>query len=76
MYDEKILIANNKKMFRNGQCIQCGDCIDVCPVKAASLNGATIINTEECIGGGLCAKHYPSDAMSLKEVRPAEFVPE
>ncbi|MBW1869201.1 MAG: 4Fe-4S binding protein, partial [Deltaproteobacteria bacterium] len=35
-----------------------------------------IVNTEKCMGCGLCTVTCPEEAISFDEVRPAEFVPE
>jgi NAD-dependent dihydropyrimidine dehydrogenase PreA subunit len=35
-----------------------------------------VIDPEKCMGCGLCLVTCPEDALSLKEVRPADFVPE
>ena len=47
------------------KCTGCGDCVDVCPVEALSLeNGKAVVN-DECIDCGVCVDECPSGAFSL-----------
>jgi len=49
-------------------CINCGKCVDVCPVEAISQNenDVEIIN-ELCLGCGICLRNCPSDAMKFEK---------
>ena len=41
-------------------CDQCGACAQVCPVEAISqVNGAYLIDSDECIGCGTCVDECP-----------------
>jgi anaerobic carbon-monoxide dehydrogenase iron sulfur subunit len=46
-------------------CIQCGDCIEVCPVMAISRNksGVVFINKKTCIGCFNCVGVCPTNTM-------------
>lgn len=48
-------------------CIGCGDCLEVCPIDALSLdNGLAAVDEEWCIGCGLCVTKCPKGAAKLK----------
>ena len=53
----------------NGElCEECSSCVDICPMKAISLDdgeGTAAVNKSLCIGCGLCAYHCPVDAISM-----------
>ena len=49
-------------------CLGLGDCVDVCPVNAISLNKDKMIaeiDPEKCIGCGLCVEECPNDLIEL-----------
>ena len=47
-------------------CQACGNCIDVCPFNALSLNNDHIlINWEKCMGCGVCIDKCPNNALKL-----------
>ena len=66
------------------ECTDCGLCLDNrCPVEAISmkefpgLDGErSFTDVEECIGCGLCVLSCPTDARTMKLVRPPEHIPE
>ncbi len=49
----------------SNDCVQCGACVDECPVSAIS-EGADIyvIDADTCIDCGACAGSCPSEAIS------------
>ncbi|MGQ9653375.1 MAG: 4Fe-4S binding protein [Thermodesulfobacteriota bacterium] len=57
-------------------CSACESCLDRCYFGAVSMEGDTaMVAPERCMGCGLCAVICPTEAITLKEVRPPEFVP-
>jgi ferredoxin len=58
-------------------CTACGLCADICPVNAlGSEDGDTVLlDVDACIGCGLCTSVCPVGAVTLVEVRPADFIP-
>ncbi len=64
------------------RCTGCGDCLDVCPVEAISMNnGKAWIDSETCLACEACAQVCPMDAIcpsiiTLPAVSaPAEIMP-
>jgi NAD-dependent dihydropyrimidine dehydrogenase PreA subunit len=65
------------------KCRGCRTCIDMrCPVGAIQMKyypefgeERTYINTDECIGCGLCVITCPANARTMKLVRPPEYIP-
>lgn len=48
------------------KCTGCGDCVEVCPLEAISLNdGKAVIDEDTCTECGLCVDECPNDAISL-----------
>jgi len=47
-------------------CIGCGDCVEVCPFKAVSLNGSSVVNYIACMGCGVCVSGCEQGAISLR----------
>lgn len=58
-------------------CLFCGQCADICPMKAITSDGETPsqVNSEVCIGCGICAMTCPSESIRLIEVRTEDFIP-
>jgi NAD-dependent dihydropyrimidine dehydrogenase PreA subunit len=53
-------------------CIQCGDCVDRCPMEAImELDETTEVTADKCIGCGLCVSVCPEEAIALTEVSAA-----
>ncbi|MHA1489134.1 MAG: ATP-binding protein [Promethearchaeota archaeon] len=50
-------------------CINCGTCVDRCPVEAITLEECAIVDREKCLGCGLCTSVCPEEAiiMHLRE---------
>jgi ferredoxin len=59
-------------------CSSCGVCTDRCYFGAINQEGdePATVHQEKCLGCGLCQVTCPSDAISMKEVRGTDFVPE
>lgn len=59
-------------------CTGCGMCVDRCYFGAVTQEGddPAMIAKDKCMGCGLCQVTCPSDAISMTEVRPKDFVPE
>ncbi len=48
-------------------CSGCGDCADICPMKAIEMNDDMAeIDDARCIGCGVCAYHCPTGALALE----------
>jgi Pyruvate/2-oxoacid:ferredoxin oxidoreductase delta subunit len=58
-------------------CIFCGQCAEICPMKAITSDGETPSNVDAqmCIGCGICATNCPSKSIKLIEVREEGFIP-
>jgi Pyruvate/2-oxoacid:ferredoxin oxidoreductase delta subunit len=59
-------------------CTACESCPERCYFEAITMDSAgetAVIEGEKCMGCGLCLVICPTDAISLKEVRPEDFVP-
>ena len=49
------------------KCIGCGNCVDICPFGALSLEGDKVVVNEKCTGCGACIEACPALALSLRE---------
>lgn len=47
-------------------CTLCGDCEEICPMEAISLEDEIIIDLSRCIGCGVCESKCPEEAMHMK----------
>ncbi len=57
------------------ECIACGDCEDICPMKAVKVEQIAKINEAICIGCGVCVTHCSVGAMAF-ERRPESELPQ
>ena len=57
-------------------CSACGTCLDRCFFSAIEEQvDAMAVIAEKCMGCGLCQVTCPEDAITLKAVRPEDFIP-
>jgi NAD-dependent dihydropyrimidine dehydrogenase PreA subunit/DNA-binding MarR family transcriptional regulator len=59
-------------------CSSCETCLERCYFDAIRMEGendTVVVDSEKCMGCGLCLVTCPDEALSLKEVRPEDFVP-
>jgi ferredoxin len=47
------------------KCTGCGDCVDVCPVEAISVEKGKVVINEECVECGACVSTCKNEALSL-----------
>ena len=59
-----------------GLCTACESCVDVCPMKAISVEKVAFADPEKCIGCGLCISSCPEEALSLVGRSPVPEVPD
>lgn len=51
------------------KCTGCGNCIDICPVQAISMQDEqAVINSDKCAGCGVCVDECPNDAIYKREL--------
>jgi len=62
----KFLNAMFESIIDEEMCVNCGSCVDRCPVEAISLEDFAIVNRNKCLGCGLCANVCTEEAISLK----------
>jgi Pyruvate/2-oxoacid:ferredoxin oxidoreductase delta subunit len=56
------------------ECIGCGSCADICPVKAVEMvDGRPVVDLDWCLGCGVCAPACPAGVITL--VRRSEIEP-
>jgi len=57
-------------------CTGCETCSERCFFDAIAVNDdLAVVNGEKCMGCGVCTVSCPTEALRLKEVRAADFVP-
>lgn len=58
------------------QCVGCGECIDICPVQAVTLeDDLAVVDEKWCIGCGVCATRCEYDALRIEYREDREKVP-
>ncbi len=58
------------------ECTACGQCEEVCPMKAIDIDDTAQINAEWCIGCGLCVSSCDDEAILLIKRIPLPDVPD
>ena len=57
------------------ECTGCGECVEICQIKAIELDDSiAVLRRERCIGCGVCASNCPVDTIVMKR-RQEETVP-
>ncbi len=52
--------------INNEKCTGCGQCVDVCPVEAITMNDDKAkIDQETCIECGACVSECPNEAIEM-----------
>jgi Pyruvate/2-oxoacid:ferredoxin oxidoreductase delta subunit/predicted transcriptional regulator len=65
-----------KAVVDHDLCTGCETCLERCFFDAIAVNdNLAVVNAEKCMGCGVCAASCPTEALRLKEVRAADFVP-
>ena len=65
--------------IKTEQCVGCGDCLEICPMDAISLQEEVAVrNAQACIGCGLCVSLCSSEALEMvlrdePQVPPHDF---
>jgi ferredoxin len=73
-----ITVANSnfKAVVEPDSCIGCGECVDICQVKALSMmDDKTVVERSLCLGCGNCVSLCPSGSVSLErcsDTKPPE----
>lgn len=51
-------------------CVACGSCVKVCPVKAITIFKGirAVVDQDKCVGCGKCARECPASVIKLIEV--------
>ena len=64
------VIKRRKASVQQSDCVACGCCVKVCPMKAIEIvKGVTAqVNTERCVGCGRCAAECPASVINMAEV--------
>jgi Pyruvate/2-oxoacid:ferredoxin oxidoreductase delta subunit len=66
-------LQTKKVRFSEPACVQCGQCIERCPLKLFSLRDGELRNdASRCIGCALCVTGCPSGALSLETLSEKE----
>jgi len=59
-----------KAVVEQKDCVACGCCVKVCPLKAIEILRGVMaqVNEEKCVGCGKCAKECPASVIVIAEV--------
>lgn len=54
-------------VFNQKSCVNCGECVSRCPVKAITMEGGgPKANPQQCLGCGICAEICASESISMR----------
>ena len=58
-----------KAQVESAECVACGCCVKVCPVRAIGIDrGITArVDRDKCVGCGKCAAECPASVITLQE---------
>ncbi len=57
------------------RCIACGECVEVCPFGAMSVDEVAAVNQARCVGCGVCVVTCPQEALHLTRRPGSEVEP-
>lgn len=59
-----------KAIVEQKDCVACGCCVKVCPLKAIKIVKGVMaqVDEEKCVGCGKCAKECPASVIVISEV--------
>lgn len=66
-----MVVRKKRKAFVNqSDCVACGCCEKVCPVKAITVFKGIMarVDFDKCVGCGKCAKECPASVIGIQEV--------
>ncbi len=67
-FDVERALAESKRCFSCGTCIQCDNCAHYCPDLAVKREaGGYVVLTDYCKGCGICVKECPTGSMKMIE---------
>ena len=64
-------IRKNRRAFvEQRDCVACGCCAKVCPMKAIQIYRGlyALVDEDKCVGCGRCAKECPATVIEIREV--------
>lgn len=69
-----LVTSNYYPVIDHNACLDCGQCVEVCPTRALSLKeGHLEWSVKKCIGCGLCIGKCPSEALRMVKKAPSEI---
>ena len=72
----KFMVSYYRAAIDPDECLNCGECVEGCPMDAISENDGTFrVLDNRCIGCGLCADQCPAEAISLRSIPGKEDAP-
>jgi NAD-dependent dihydropyrimidine dehydrogenase PreA subunit len=77
-YPNVVVTSNYIARIDSDECIQCGDCVEDCPIGAISVNGegdTPVVDESLCLGCGVCALDCSSGSLKLYARESRVFYP-